>query len=178
VTHRGGDVMILAAFRDLDALGAARAHACVTRVLHHAIDRHVGHVESVRYRQGPVILQEPGLNNGIQRTLLVRVEPNDPATVERFEHDLADMTRYIPAIRNSSLSRVDEVHHAAGPVWTHVWEQEFRTLDGLTGPYMEHAYHWSFVDAWFDPQSPTRVVDTTLIHAACPLRESILARCT
>ena len=85
-------------------------------------------------------------------------------------------TRYIDAIRNSSLSRVEEVHQPTGPEWTHVWEQEFATLDGLTGPYMMHGYHWSFIDTWFDRQSPRHIVDPVLIHSACALRHSILAR--
>src|SRR5262249_45750020 len=151
------------------------AHPYVERVVEPALARHASHVESARYEQGAVILNEPDFPGGIQRTLLLRVETTDPVVVAAFEHDLADMTRYVAAIRNSSLSHVGEVRNPTGPVWTHVWEQEFLELDGLTGPYMQHAYHWAYVDAWFDPQSPTRIVDTTLIHAACELRSSILA---
>jgi hypothetical protein len=54
-------------------------------------------------------------------------------------------------------------------------EQEFETLEGLTGDYMQHAYHWSWVDTWFDPQAPNRIVDTTLVHAMCDLDRSLLA---
>ena len=62
-----------------------------------------------------------------------------------------------------------------GPEYTHVWEQEFATLDGLTGPYMQHAYHWSVIDPWFDVQAPVHIVDPELIHSSCGLRRSILA---
>jgi hypothetical protein len=174
--HRAGDIMSLAAYADLESYDTARAHPYVQTVLEPLLHKHAGHVETVRYEQGPVILQEPDLRDGIQRTLLLRVDPAcAPGAVAAFEHELADMTRYIDTIRNSSLSRVDIVDNPAGPAWTHVWEQEFQTLDGLTGLYMEHPYHWAFVDTWFDPQAPNHIVDVTLIHAMCRLDRSILA---
>ena len=176
-SHNAGDVMLLTAYADDDS-----ARTWTTRSL-----RHVGraaaaravparHVETARYRQGPVDLREPALRDGIQRTLLVHVDPDTAAaSVGRFEHDLRDMPRYIDSIRNSSLSRIDAVDASLGPAYTHVWEQEFVDLDGLTGPYMLHAYHWSQVDPWFDAQAPGAIVDPTLVHAACGLRRSILA---
>jgi len=164
ISRGGGQLMVLAAFTDPGAADAAIPY------LEREVAALDGHVELVRYRQGPVDLRDPARAGGVQRTLLVRVDPAaDPAT---FERQLADMPRYIDAIRNSSLSRVDA---ATGPPWTHVWEQEFDTLDGLTGPYMAHPYHWGLVDTWFDPQAPNHLVDSTLIHAACPLDRSILA---
>lgn len=176
VSHRAGDVMLLAAFRDLDTYETARRARYVETVVRPLLERCAAHVESVRYEQGSVDVQEPWLADGVHRTLLVHVETaTDPATVAEFERTVAAMPRYIDAIRNSSVSRVDEVRNPGGPVWTHVWEQEFRTLDGLTGPYMQHAYHWAFIDPWFDPQSPRHAVDTTLVHSACELRRSILA---
>lgn len=176
VTVGGGQVMLLAAFSDSDAAEAARHHPYVEEVVRPALDRYAAHVESVRYSQGPVIVQNPGISECLQRTLLLRVDPDtDRALVGEFERDLADMTRYIDAIVNSSLSRIDEVRHPRGPTWTHVWEQEFVALEGLRGPYMQHPYHWAFVDTWFDPQAPNHIVDLTLIHAACDIRRSILA---
>jgi hypothetical protein len=176
MTRGGGDVMLLAAFRDEDECEASRHHPYVETVIRPLLDRLAAHVEGVRYTQGPVVVQDPAIRACIQRTLLVRVDPaTDPAAVIAFERDLADMTRYIGAIRNSSLSRVDAVSSPLGPTFTHVWEQEFETLEGLTGPYMQHAYHWSLVDTWFDPQAPNQIVDQALIHAACDLRHSILA---
>ena len=174
--RNAGDVMLLGAFDDLEALERARRAPVVADGVRSLVAACAAHVEIVRYTQGAVRLREPALRDGIQRTLLVRVEPStDPELVERFEHDVAEMPRYIDAIRNSSLSRVDEMRASLGPEYTHVWEQEFATLDGLTGPYMRHAYHWALVDPWFDAQSPHRIVDDTLIHASCDLRRSILS---
>jgi hypothetical protein len=176
MTRGGGDVMLLAAFRDEDEREASRNHPYVKTVIQPLLDRHAAHLEAVRYTQGPVVVGEPAIRDCIQRTLLIRVDPaTDPVRVSAFERDLADMTQYIGAIRNSSLSRVEAVSGPLGPTWTHVWEQEFETLEGLTGPYMQHAYHWSFVDTWFDPQAPNHMVDQDLIHAACDLRHSLLA---
>ena len=173
-SQRAGNVMLLGAFADRDAYDRARRHRYLEMVVRPLVQQCAAHVEAVQYVQGPVTVREPDLRDGVHRTLLVRVEPTvDPALVQQFESDVANMTQYVDAIRNSSLSRVDG---ARGPVWTHVWEQEFADLEGLTGPYMMHGYHWSFVDTWFDRQSPRQIVDPVLIHAACGLRHSVLCR--
>jgi hypothetical protein len=170
-----GDVMLLGAFVDEEGYERARRHAYVEQVLRPLLEQCARHVEVVRYAQGAVDLREAEINDAIHRTLLVRIEPTvGSELVGRFERELRSMPRYIDAIRNSSLSRVASVRGATGPRWTHVWEQEFATLDDLTGPYMAHAYHWSLVDTWFDPQSPRQIVDPVLIHAACALRRSVL----
>ena len=146
-----------------------------TEVLRPLLAEVATHVEAVRYMQGAVTIREPGLTNGIHRSLLIRVDPAiDPALVEQFECELAAMPTFIDAIRNSSLSRIDTMHASIGPEYTHVWEQEFATLGGLTGPYMQHAYHWSVIDPWFDVQAPVHIVDPVLIHSSCDLRRSIL----
>jgi hypothetical protein len=175
-SHAAGDLVLLGAFADQDAYKRARRSAYVETVLQPLLRQSAAHVEAVRYTQGRVTLRAPELRDGVHRTLLVHVAPTVARdVVERFEADVAAMTDYIDAIRNSSLSHVDAVHGARGPTWTHVWEQEFDDLDGLTGPYMMHGYHWAWVDPWFDAQSPRQVVDTTLIHAACALRRSVLS---
>jgi Stress responsive A/B Barrel Domain len=174
-SHRAGQLMVLAAFADLDAYRRARDSPYLADVVRPLLETHAAHVEIVRYEQGPVVVAEPHIS-GIQRTLLIHVDPAaDPAAVAEFTHQLASMGCYIDAIRNYSLSRVDEVWGGTGRPWTHVWEQEFRTLDGLTGPYLTHAHHWAVVDTWFDPQAPNHIVDTTLVHAMCVLERSILA---
>jgi hypothetical protein len=173
---RGGKVLLLAAFSDDDAFEAARHHPYVQGVVRPLLDHYAESVESVHYTQGLVTLQDPEITEYVQRTLLIRVDPRiDPARVHDFESDLADMPRYIDAIVNSSLSRIDDVHRPHGQPWTHVWEQEFASMEDFSGPYMLHAYHWAFVDTWFDPQNPNQIVDTTPIHAACHLQRSILA---
>ena len=173
---RAGDVMLLGAFPDQPALEHALGSAHVTGILRPLLAEVASHVEVVRYAQGATTIREPGLTDGIHRSLLIRVDPHtDPELVERFERELAAMPHYVDAIRNSSLSRIDSMHASLGPEYTHVWEQEFATLDGLTGPYMQHAYHWSVIDPWFDVQAPVHIVDPVLIHSSCELRRSILA---
>jgi hypothetical protein len=96
----------------------------------------------------------------IKRTLLLRVRPDaSPDAVGRFESDVAEMPVHIATIRSWALSRT-----TGRSPWTHAWEQEFATLDGLSGEYMLHPFHWSVVDAWFDPEMPDHVVEPVLAH--------------
>ena len=172
---RAGDVMLLSAYPHQSALERALGSKHFTDVLRPLLAELATHVEAVRYTQGAATIREPGLTDGIHRSLLVRVDPEtDPVIVQRFEHELAAMPNFIDAIRNSSLSRIAAMHASLGPEYTHLWEQEFATLDGLTGAYMQHAYHWSVIDPWFDVQAPVHIVDPVLIHASCELRRSIL----
>jgi hypothetical protein len=100
----------------------------------------------------------------VKRTLLLRVRPDaSTAARERFQADLAAMPDHISTIRSWRLSRV----MGTGPDrerWTHAWEQEFASLDGLTGEYMTHPYHWTTVDAWFDAEVPDHIVEPELAH--------------
>ena len=96
----------------------------------------------------------------IKRTLLLTVRPGSPPdAVARFEADLAAMPAHIDTIASWSLART-----TGRSPWTHAWEQEYAALDGLTGEYMLHPYHWTTVDAWFDPEVPDHVVDPVLAH--------------
>ena len=100
----------------------------------------------------------------VKRTLLLRVRPDaSTAARARFEADLAAMPEHISTIRSWRLSRV----MGTGPTrerWTHAWEQEFESLDGLTGEYMTNPYHWTTVDAWFDAEVPDHIVEPELAH--------------
>jgi hypothetical protein len=58
--------------------------------------------------------------------------------------------------------------------WTHVWEQEFADPEGFSGEYMLHAYHWAFVDRWFDIESPERIVDRRICNSLCPIGRPVL----
>ena len=117
--------------------------------------------------------REPDIADCVKRTLLLRVDGGTSSElVERFEADLLAMPHYVPAIRNWSLSRAVPVAGDRG--WTHVWEQEFRDLDGLRHDYMETPYHWGVVDQWFYPGGPTRIVDPGLAHVFCPSPRSVL----
>lgn len=109
----------------------------------------------------------------VYRTLLVAVDlATDPDLVAQFEAETAAMPDYIPSIGASQLSRVRE---SCGTRWTHVWEQEYASVDGLTGPYMTHPYHWAHVDRWFDPERAHRIV-TGLCHSFCAIDGPVLGR--
>lgn len=130
----------------------------------------------VRYHTVASGLREPGLHQGIWRTLLLTVREGVPAAeTETFEQELLGMPRYMAAIRNWRLARVT----TPGSHWTHVWQQEYATIDGLMGEYLQHPYHWGWVDRRFDPEFPdVCIVDSALCHVFCSLENSIIARTT
>ena len=123
-------------------------------------------------------LPEPALRHAVKRVLVVRVLDGTPAsTVERFEHELARMPEYIPAIRNWSLSHVEMVAGemlAGDAVWTHAWEQEYRDRASFQ-EYMESPYHWGVIEKWFDPTFPERIVDTRLAQVFYDVDTSLLS---
>lgn len=99
----------------------------------------------------------------IKRTLLLEVSAGtDEATRQRFESEVAAMPEHIRSIRSWALSAVDQERTPSR--WTHAWEQEYATLDGLRRDYMLHPYHWAGVDRWFDPEMPDRIVALDLVH--------------
>jgi hypothetical protein len=100
----------------------------------------------------------------IKRTLLLRVRPDASTEArERFQSDLAAMPGHISTIRSWRLSRVMGTGRYRER-WTHAWEQEYASLDGLTGEYMTNPYHWTTVDAWFDAEVPDHIVEPELAH--------------
>ncbi len=109
----------------------------------------------------------------VYRALLLRVLPETAAdTVDRFEHELSSMPRYIPAIRAWQLSRVTEAVGASA--WTHVFEQEFSDVDGLMGPYLMHPIHWAVVDRWFDPETTDVIIRDRVCHSFCAITDPVL----
>jgi Stress responsive A/B Barrel Domain len=113
------------------------------------------------------------LAHGVYRTLILSVKPGtNPEAVARFEHELGGMPKYISSIKNWQLSRVSE--SAGDRQWTHVWEQEYEDLTGLTGPYMNHPFHWALVDRWFNPECSQWIVDKNLCHTFCEFKASVL----
>lgn len=85
--------------------------------------------------------------------------------LDQFRTQTAAMPRYIKSIQRWQLSTTDSgtgLHP-----WTHVWEQEYATLGGLTGTYIMHPEHWSNVERWFDPEYPEWLVDPVLVHTFC-----------
>jgi len=97
----------------------------------------------------------------VKRAFLFRVHADTPDVItQRFEAELAAMPRLVRTIHSWALSRVDQsVSHS---FWTHIWEQEFASLDDLNGDYAMHPYHWAGVDRWFDPEMPDAIVDRRL----------------
>ena len=114
---------------------------------------------------------------GIKRTNLVRVRPGTPsASIDQWAREVTVLADHVPAIRNWSLSRVCELIGDAPPaVWTHAWEQDFETLEGLTEDYMMSPYHWGHLDGWYDPEVPWSIVEPELAHLFCPARQSVLS---
>jgi hypothetical protein len=135
--------------------------------------QNVAHVDLVELEIIDGALSDPEFAGEIKRTLLLRVQPDAPAdSVAAFERDLMAMPDHIPAIVNWALSRV------VGPPdsrWTHCWEQEYYTLDGLKVDYMMSPHHWGLIDGWFDPESPQQIVDLELAHVYHSTDRSVLA---
>ncbi|MDB5432279.1 MAG: hypothetical protein JWP35_3395 [Caulobacter sp.] len=85
--------------------------------------------------------------------------------IAMFEAETAAMPRQVAAIRGWALGAVTRSCGRFG--WTHVWEQTFDDLEGLTKTYMNHPCHWGQVDRWFDPEHPDWLIDPGLCHAFC-----------
>jgi len=113
------------------------------------------------------------LARGVYRTLILTIKPGiSPDMIAGFERELAGMPKYISSIKNWQLSRVSEAD--GDRQWTHVWEQEYENLEGLTGPYMDHPFHWGLVDRWFNPECSQWIVDKVLCHTYCEFKDSVL----
>ena len=124
-------------------------------------------------------LRRGDLEEGVKRTALFRELPNvAQGKRERFERDLLEMPAHVTAILNWRLSRAIRLDWSDpnSPEWSHVWEQEYDRLEGLTVDYMIHPHHWAHVDRWFDPESGSQIIDTALCHAFSPLSGTILGR--
>ncbi|MEO3756885.1 Dabb family protein [Mycobacterium sp. B14F4] len=129
----------------------------------------VTRVNGATYTGSPITARK--IPRTVYRTLLLRVQPAvDDATVQRFEDDLGLLPRYVTSIATWQLSRVDSA--VGTSPWTHVFEQEFRDLDGLTGPYLMHPIHWAHVDRWFDPECPDVIVRDRVCHSFCSAERS------
>lgn len=167
----GGDLVWHVHFRDQADWAASPIRALPAAL---AGDPAIDHADSCAYRPAGAHLREPGLGASVYRALFLAVKPGTPPEkIAQFANDTAAMPDYIPEIRNWALSPVTEAQGARH--WTHVWEQEFRTIGELRGPYMRSPYHWGFVDRWFDPEHQDFIVDTWLCHSASALEASVIA---
>ena len=128
-------------------------------------------VTHVGYRTGRSSVVPAG--SGIWRALVFRVMPHGfPEGAKVLEQSLLMMPAHMTSIRSWALS---PVALCEGPkAFTHVWEQEFDRLDGLTGEYMTHPIHWGHVDAFFDAECPEYIVDPQLIQVVGRIDRSIM----
>lgn len=159
--RNGGDVLMHLRF------GNASQWSTVAAAFESLLDRpEVSRINGAAYGGAPTGARD--IPATVYRTLLLRVEPDTAdATVARFEDDLRLLPRYVTSIATWQLSPVDSA--VGTSPWTHVFEQEFCDLDGLTGPYLMHPIHWAYVDRWFDPECPEVIVRDRVCHSFCAL---------
>lgn len=171
--YNGGDFIWRSEFADKAAYEKAVAgDVWQKRILPVLNDQgRIAALDQVAYESGRRGGASPG--QGIYRVALFCANKNPtPERLAQFGRETADMPRYIGAIRRWQLSTVDKAEGARP--WTHVWEQEYDDLSGLTGPYMMHPCHWAQVDRWFDPEYPEWLVDTRLCHTFCEIRQPVI----
>ena len=110
---------------------------------------------------------------GIWRALVFRVMPQGfPDGARALEATLLLMPTHVSTIRSWALSPVSICEGAKA--FTHVWEQEFDSLDGLTGEYMTHPVHWGVADAFFDAECPEYIVDPHLVQVVGAIDHTIM----
>jgi len=172
-SHRGGDIVWHLHFPDRTTWELSAANRALDML---TADSLTASVDAVAYEPYRHATAQPSLRSGIYRTLFVNIAPAATAAdVRQFEDELAGMPDHIPEILNWAINATVASRGGEAP-WTHVWEQEFADIGGLTGSYMTSPYHWAYVDRWFDPEMPGRIVDDTLLrHSASVLEESVMA---
>ena len=167
----GGDHTLDLVFDGAEPAARWCEAAATDRGAHEAFEGLVARIDAVHYALLEGGLDAPQIASPLKRTLLLRVEPGaPPERVARFERELAAMPDHVLAIRNWHFARVEDPRAH----WTHVWAQDFESLDGLHGDYMVHPYHWAYVDRWFDPESTERLVALDFAHVFCTLPKSVL----
>jgi hypothetical protein len=165
-SRNGGDILVHLRFADEKLWDCAAKIFAVSMA-----DAAVIRINGAGYSGDP--RRCGGTAGTVYRALLLRVQPGiDTRTVARFEHELASMPRYVPAIRAWQLSRVSEA--VGTTAWTHVFEQEFSDVAGLMGPYLMHPIHWAVVDRWFDPECPDVIIRDRLCHSFCHFDGALL----
>lgn len=159
--RNGGDILMHLRFASPGEWGSVAA--LFNDVLD---DPAVGHINGATYTGSPVRTNWSTSPGGIYRALLLKVTPGtDEATLTRFESDLRSLPQYVRTITDWQLSRVERAIGASQ--WSHVFEQHFTDVEGLTGPYLLHPIHWAYVDRWFDPECPDVVVRDRICHSFC-----------
>ena len=168
VINAGHVVLRLGFATEADALRAPGTAAWAAGIAPLLADAQIATV-GYRITSGTVRASGPG----IWRALVFRVMPHKPhALVRQLEEATLRMPRHVPAIRGWALSPV--VFTEGPKAFTHVWEQEYDGLAGLTGPYMTDPIHWGHVDAYFDAEYPEYIVDPYLIQVVGNIDTTII----
>lgn len=130
-------------------------------------------VTSVGYRTTRMAAAKQG--SGIWRALVFKTfNSADPSLVKELEERLLLFPKYISTIKSWCLGNALV---SQGPkAFTHVWEQEFDSVEGLTGEYMDHPLHWAVVDGYFDAELPNYIVEGHVIQAVADIEDSIMRR--
>ena len=167
------------ALRELTARLDAESWAGIFSAASEAERALLAHAEQIEaWLVEPVATNVPHASlAGIKRTNLVRVL-EDAATeaVERWQKEVPTLADRVPAIRNWSLARLRSIGPTTPRVrWTHAWEQEFETLEGLLEDYMASPYHWGHLDAWYDVEMPHCIMDPDLAHLYGRASENVLS---
>ncbi|WP_327149554.1 Dabb family protein [Nocardia sp. NBC_01329] len=167
--RNGGDILLRLNFAE-----AVSGRTVMDRVAEVCDRAEVSRIDGADHGPGVGGAAEPRGAGTVFRTLLLRADPAAPAAaLAEFEGDLLRMPRHIPTIRAWRLSRVDRATGSAE--WTHVWEQEFTDLAGLSGTYLSHPVHWGLVDRWFDPECPESIVRDRVCHSFCVRTRPVLS---
>ena len=161
--REAGDLIVRVGFAD-EALWERAAERLETLGLEAEHAGMLARVDGAAYRA----LRTGGVSPraGVFRTALFAAtrRPNR-RRIAMFEAETAAMPRQVASIRGWMLGTVTRSCGRLG--WTHVWEQTFDELEGLTKTYMNHPCHWGQVDRWFDPEHPDWQIDPGLCHAFC-----------
>lgn len=166
-------------YKDRETAKAARESAAWRERVTPALARHCQSWSAVGLETIGAGLRRRDLTQGVKRTALFRqLEGVSHSELARFERDLLEMPTHVTAILNWRLSHALPLDwsNPNAPRWSHVWEQEYDRLEGLTVDYMIHPQHWAHVDRFFDPESGSQIIDAALCHAFSPLSQTILGR--
>jgi len=132
----------------------------------------VSHVDSVCHEHGRAGSKGP-FQDGVYRSLMICINnAPDEAAISQFEFETYEMGLYIPGIVRWRISRVSEASGARP--WTHLWEQEYRDIDGLLKSYMLHPHHWAWINRWYDPECVEHIVDSHQRHSFCNVAGSVI----
>jgi hypothetical protein len=170
--YNGGDLIWRSEYRDESHWRAAESGERFRRAAALLADpAHVSHVEQVTFAAGPRGGRSP--ERGLYRVALFSATRSPtPERLARFAAETTAMPRHVRSIRSWQLATPASA--SGSRAWTHVWEQEYDDLAGLSGPYMLHPCHWGQVDRWFDPEDPDWLIDTFLCHSFCETRAPVI----